>query len=462
MLRSLGRFSLLFITIIFVLSNLLYAGIDVQFNQTTGRMDINVTGGYNVVITKDPITGGLAINGTWTGYLASLVKDIHIVGDNTDNTIDLSGMKPEDFPELDRLGVHIWVEAGGGNDIVHGPPFTAYMWGGDGDDLMTCGGGDITRIYGGDGNDELIGKGRIVNLSGGKGNDLIISGEGTKNYISGGEGDDTIHGNGSDVSIDGGEGNDTVTILGIPTSPGKLLFNNKPLTKTLTGFDSDSTGLYIDDSTGIDTLSFKNFNKGIKLDLNLLGAQQIYTNENDTLTLNTVFEYFVGSPFDDVINIAPDNDSEKNLKGGGSAGGDTLYVDDKGVETSDNGESITFNGYQSINYYNFDQCVLTNTLGIADFNNTYSFRLNQNYPNPFNPSTIISYEMQKESNVEITLVDLKGKEIRRFTFNKQNAGHHQLIWNGRNQNGLDMAGGVYLYTIKAGNNIQTKKMVLLK
>ena len=124
-------------------------------------------------------------------------------------------------------------------------------------------------------------------------------------------------------------------------------------------------------------------------------------------------------------------------------------------------DDVHFNPYwvssNIINELNENVSIQNNEKLIVD-----SFQLFQNYPNPFNPSTTISYETQIESNVEIILVDLKGKEIRRFKFNKQNAGHHQLIWNGRNKNGTEMAGGVYLYTIKAGDYTKTKKMLLMK
>ena len=64
MSKSTSRFLIPFIVFSIIISSFSYAEIKVEFNQTTGRMDIETTDGENVVITKHPTTGGLAINGT--------------------------------------------------------------------------------------------------------------------------------------------------------------------------------------------------------------------------------------------------------------------------------------------------------------------------------------------------------------------------------------------------------------
>lgn len=104
---------------------------------------------------------------------------------------------------------------------------------------------------------------------------------------------------------------------------------------------------------------------------------------------------------------------------------------------------------------------------VSVYNNSYSnlpsgFDLKQNYPNPFNPSTTISYSLNKDSDVIIRIFDLSGKLISTLLNNYQTNGEHTIIWNGTDNRGNKVAGGVYLYQLRVGDFIQTKKMVLMK
>ncbi|MBN2571206.1 MAG: T9SS type A sorting domain-containing protein [Ignavibacteriales bacterium] len=85
------------------------------------------------------------------------------------------------------------------------------------------------------------------------------------------------------------------------------------------------------------------------------------------------------------------------------------------------------------------------------------FELNQNYPNPFNPSTIISYSLPEKSFVKIKIYDTLGREVINLVNEEKPAGIHQVEFKGYN-----LASGVYLYRIEAGNYSETKKMILLK
>jgi Secretion system C-terminal sorting domain/Right handed beta helix region len=93
--------------------------------------------------------------------------------------------------------------------------------------------------------------------------------------------------------------------------------------------------------------------------------------------------------------------------------------------------------------------------GLATPNSDYS--LSQNYPNPFNPGTTIEYDLLKNSNVQIKVYDLTGREVEILVDRFLYAGHYSTIFNGSN-----LAGGVYFYRLIAGNFTQTKKMILLK
>ena len=91
-----------------------------------------------------------------------------------------------------------------------------------------------------------------------------------------------------------------------------------------------------------------------------------------------------------------------------------------------------------------------------------NFKLKQNYPNPFNPSTTISYSLNKAGNVNIDIFNISGKLINRLFSGYKGFGNHQVIWNGTDSNGDQIASGTYFYQINFNGNKLTKKMMLLK
>lgn len=91
-----------------------------------------------------------------------------------------------------------------------------------------------------------------------------------------------------------------------------------------------------------------------------------------------------------------------------------------------------------------------------------SFYLNQNYPNPFNPKTVILYELPQTSLVEVAIFNLLGERIHTLVNQRQAAGQHRLHWDGRNEFGMLVPSGVYLYRLRAGEFVQTRKMILMQ
>lgn len=91
-----------------------------------------------------------------------------------------------------------------------------------------------------------------------------------------------------------------------------------------------------------------------------------------------------------------------------------------------------------------------------------AYSLEQNYPNPFNPETIISYNLPKQSRVQIKIYDITGNEIRSLIDEEKSAGKHNILWDSRNNFGQRVSSGIYFYKIVADNFVQTKKMVLMK
>ena len=85
------------------------------------------------------------------------------------------------------------------------------------------------------------------------------------------------------------------------------------------------------------------------------------------------------------------------------------------------------------------------------------FALEQNYPNPFNPTTTFRYSIPTQSKVVVKVYDILGKEIATLMDEEKSVGTYEITWNATN-----LPSGVYFYQLKAGNFIETKKMILLK
>ncbi len=85
------------------------------------------------------------------------------------------------------------------------------------------------------------------------------------------------------------------------------------------------------------------------------------------------------------------------------------------------------------------------------------YRLEQNYPNPFNPVTNISYSVPERVDVNISVYDILGNKIVTLINEEKDAGKYTIQFNGS-----ALASGIYLYQMKAGNFIQSHKLILLK
>jgi predicted GH43/DUF377 family glycosyl hydrolase len=85
------------------------------------------------------------------------------------------------------------------------------------------------------------------------------------------------------------------------------------------------------------------------------------------------------------------------------------------------------------------------------------FALEQNYPNPFNPSTNIEFRIVGFGFVSLKVYDILGREVVTLVNEERPAGIYEVEWNAK-----DFISGVYLYQIKTGSFVETKKMLLLK
>ena len=89
-------------------------------------------------------------------------------------------------------------------------------------------------------------------------------------------------------------------------------------------------------------------------------------------------------------------------------------------------------------------------------------QLQQNAPNPFNSQTVLSYFLPESSPVRLEILSLTGQRVAVLRQGHQQAGYHQLSWNGRDDAGRPLASGVYLYRLMTTNDVLTRKLVLLR
>lgn len=130
--------------------------------------------------------------------------------------------------------------------------------------------------------------------------------------------------------------------------------------------------------------------------------------------------------------------TDKNVTGGTSFNYRLMMVNPSGV-TEDFGKVITV------------------AVGVPT-----KFDLSQNYPNPFNPSTTIKFSVPKATVVTLKVYNMIGQEVATLVNEQKEIGFYSLTWNGKNNFNAQVASGVYIYRIVAGDFVSVKKMNLLK
>lgn len=88
--------------------------------------------------------------------------------------------------------------------------------------------------------------------------------------------------------------------------------------------------------------------------------------------------------------------------------------------------------------------------------------LAQNYPNPFNPSTTIRYQLDRAAHARLTILDVRGRVVRRLVDEPKEAGWYSILWNGTDDAGRPVASGLYFYRLAAGDFVGQKKLLLVK
>ena len=90
------------------------------------------------------------------------------------------------------------------------------------------------------------------------------------------------------------------------------------------------------------------------------------------------------------------------------------------------------------------------------------FALGQNYPNPFNGETVVDFALPRAAPVDLGVFDAAGQRVATLSQGQRAAGRHQVRWDGRRADGGRLASGLYLYRLRAGDQVETRKLMLLQ
>jgi hypothetical protein len=113
-------------------------------------------------------------------------------------------------------------------------------------------------------------------------------------------------------------------------------------------------------------------------------------------------------------------------------------------------------------YAGFDGSTSTGGSGGGGVVLPVDFELFQNYPNPFNPTTTIAFQLPLKSHVEIDVFNVLGQLVATLVSAEYPAGSHSVVWDGTDAAGDEVASGVYMYRLTAGDVVFSRKMVLAR
>tara|TARA_Y100001970_G_C13950280_1_gene707896 strand:- start:387 stop:848 length:462 start_codon:yes stop_codon:yes gene_type:complete len=135
------------------------------------------------------------------------------------------------------------------------------------------------------------------------------------------------------------------------------------------------------------------------------------------------------------------------------------------LEHISNRKNIWYVGFGHLYAYRFIQSAYPNMdLESSDVNLQlpHNFLVYQNYPNPFNPITTLRYNLPHDKFVSITVHDLLGNVVKNLVNSVKSSGYNEALWDATNNQGQNVSGGVYLYSIETDEFKKTKKMLFLK
>jgi len=123
--------------------------------------------------------------------------------------------------------------------------------------------------------------------------------------------------------------------------------------------------------------------------------------------------------------------------------------------TDDSGNRVTFNNFSIEAFDNMREVSVSEP--DSDSENPSQLELSQNYPNPFNPSTTIQFALPEATDVRVTVYNILGQRVRTLVDGRRDSGSHTVTFDAS-----DLAGGAYIYELRAHDQRITRTMMLVK
>lgn len=313
---------------------------------SNGELQIVSDGSDSIAVGTDPNSPGnvqVIVNNSIDQSVgtiqASQVESLVIIGSDTENVIDLTGVTAASYNFFDAgtgMGIQISVDGDDGNDTIIGSlDLTSTILGGNGADTIT-GGTAGEQIDGGDGDDSIIGSTGNDTIRGGDGDDFIDGADGDDSIVAG-DGNDSVTGGIGIDAIDGGDGADTLD-GGLESDDVNGMSGND----SIIGGEGDDTlrgGADEDIILAGDGNDLVEGNSGNDSIDGGTGNDQVHGGSgNDTLTGDSGTDILNGSAGDDSVNGGSEADTiyggggQDSLNGGidgdivrGQSGNDTLF-----------------------------------------------------------------------------------------------------------------------------------------
>ncbi len=212
-----------------------------------------------------------------------------------------------------------------------------------------------------------------------------------------------------------------------------------------------------------------NINKSIQLMLNpvlIFNPMSVYkpllpaTTDSVEVTLsNNIF-----LPYDYTLSVPPAASWLQLSKSGGSlvgGGQDSfkIYFDSEGQDTTLHFAYVTINYADSLKFMiPISMDVMTN-VGVKENNGQVEELSLNTYPNPFTGQLRIGFSLSRSSAVDLEVYSMEGRKIRELKSGLFSPGQHEMLWDGRNNGGLEVPGGFYMIRLVSGDNVITKKVL---
>jgi hypothetical protein len=150
------------------------------------------------------------------------------------------------------------------------------------------------------------------------------------------------------------------------------------------------------------------------------------------------------------------------LRGQGSTTGKTEYrFVDKAVKV---GERYTYR-LSDVDYRGNRTTHPTVTVTVTDFDMNLkpsAVTLYPAYPNPFNPEVTLSFNLEQDDHVSISIYDINGNWITDLISQQMETGSHSLVWKGTSQSGMPAPSGVYLVQLSTKLETHIQRITLLR